>query len=263
MPTANQTKSARTETADRKQKVMVFDIESAGVQGLKADRAIVVNFGWKWLGDKKVNVIKISDSPGYGPKTCQDDRWIVREASKIMGEAEAFIAHFGEGFDKPYMQAKFLQHGCDLVPDARLTDTCLITRKHLCLSSYSLANLADFLEVDTRKMKKGRGWPDWWMGALRGDIKSIDDMAAYCAIDVQCLEECFTKLKRIIPTRYLPINAAIGETLWTCPACGGHRYQSRGNYWSEKGRWRRFQCMTAGCRRWSHSAIKDAKTPRV
>jgi uncharacterized protein YprB with RNaseH-like and TPR domain len=242
-------------------KVLVFDIESAGVQGLKADRAIITCFGYKWLGDKTRTVLKISDSPRYSWKTCHDDSWIVREASKVMGDAEAYIAHFGEGFDRPYMQAKFLQHGCSTVPEARLTDTCLITRKHLCLSSYSLANLAEFLEVDTQKMKKGRGWPDWWMGALRADRPSIDKMAAYCSLDVQCLEECFYKLRHIIPTRYLPINAAIGQALWTCAACGGHRYQSRGSHWSEKARWQRFQCQECG--RWSHSAIKADKVAKV
>jgi hypothetical protein len=110
-------------------------------------------------------------------------------------------------------------------------------------------------------MEKRGGWPNWWMGAMRGDKESIKKMAAYCAIDVECLEQIYLRMRPFISTKFLPINAAIGQTLWTCAACGGHKKQHRGYYWSEKKRWRRFQCVECG--KWDHATKAEAGIPQT
>lgn len=242
-------------------RIGVFDLEVAGVQGLKADRGILTVFGFKWLGEKKKTIIKISDSPGYSWATCQDDKWLIRQASEYMGEAEALVAHFGEYFDQPYLQAKLVQAGCSTIPPVKLTDTCLLARKVFALSSYRLENVGRFLECELVKARKE--WPEWWMGALRGDKKAINAMAKYCGVDVDLLEQVYMKMRRVIPTNYLPINAAIGESLWTCAACGGHAYTSRGSYYTRTSRYRRVQCKRAGCLRWDHLLAREATVPKT
>lgn len=237
----------------RSPKILVWDIETAGVQGLSADRGFMVVFGYKWLGEKSVHALTIADYPG---KHCHDDTNLLKQALKVMDEAEGLVAHFGAKFDRPYLQARLLQAGLRPISENKLTDTCLLARVHLRVSSNRLGNLAEFLKVDTKKMEKRGGWPAWWLGALRGDKKSIKDMAVYCKQDVQCLEEVYLKLRPIIPTKYLPVNQAIGEDSWTCPACGGHRKNNHGYYFSEKKRWRRSQCQ--GCGKWVRGVKAEA-----
>lgn len=239
-------------------KVLLFDLETAGVQGLKADRGFLVCFGYKWLGAKTTHCLTIADYPG---KDCHDDRNLLKAARAIMEEADGLVAHFGEKFDRPYLQARLLQAGLGPLPESKLTDTCLLAKAKLKLSSNRLGNLAAFLRCDTGKMEKGNGWPIWWLGALRGDKKAIRAMAVYCKQDVDCLEDVYLKMRPIIPTRYLPVNEAIGETVRTCPGCGGHRFQSRGWNYSDMKRWRRWQCQ--GCGRWSRSYQAEARTPKV
>ena len=133
------------------QKILVFDIEAAGVQGLKADRSFVVAFGFKWLGEKKTTVITVLDYPG---KDCQDDGPLLKAVSEIISKAEGMIAHFGSFYDRPFLEARLLRAGLPPIPNSRLTDTCLVARKKFCLSSNRLGNLAEFLEVYTKKMDK-------------------------------------------------------------------------------------------------------------
>jgi hypothetical protein len=242
-------------------KVLVFDIEAAGVQGLKADRGVMTHFGYKWLGEKKRTVLAIHDFPGSLKRNKLDDTGLLRAASKILSEAEAMIAHFGEYFDKPYVDARFVQAGLHPIPDMKLTDTCLISKRRFCLSSNRLANLARFLKVDTQKMEKGRGWPDWWMGALYGDVASLEKMRVYCGFDVECLEEVYLKMRAFVPMRFLPINQQIGEGRWCCSHCGGYRRQSRGIYWTDKRAYNRYQCV--GCGAWSRGTTAVLLSPKT
>lgn len=243
---------------EKKPRILLFDIETCGVQGLSADRGFCVVFGYKWLGEKSVHAITVKDFPG---KNIHDDRNLLRQAAKILNEAEGLVAHYGEKFDKPYLQARLLQAGIEPLSENKLTDTCLIARAKLRLSSSRLGNLAAFLGCANQKQDKRGGWPAWWLGALRGDAKSIRLMVEYCKQDVRTLEDVYLKLRHIIPTRYLPVNRSIGEVVWTCPACGGHKMQHRGWFYSEKKRWQRFRCNECG--RWSRSMKADARTPVI
>lgn len=254
---ANKTKAVGPETAG-KSKVLVFDIETAGVQGLKADRGFLVCFGYKWLGDEKTHCLTIADYPG---KHDHDDTNLLKRARAVMEEADGLVAHFGEKFDRPYLQARLLQAGLGPLPESKLTDTCLLARAKLRLSSSRLGNLAEFLKCKTGKMEKGTGWPLWWLGAIHGDKRAIEKMAVYCKQDVECLEQVYLKMRPMIPTRYLPVNEAIGEVLKSCPGCGGHRFQSRGWQYSELKRYKRWQCRDCG--RWSRSYDAWARTPKI
>ena len=225
-------------------RILLFDIESAGVQGLRADRGFVVCFGYKWLGEKDTHVLTIKDYPKTFRHDCQDDAALLGDVLKILEEADLVVAHYGQKFDLPFLRSRLARAGLNPVPQTRNTDTCLIARSYFKLSSNRLDNLAQFLGCNERKMEKGRGWPDWWMGTLKGDKASIDAIANYCKQDVRTLEAVFLKMRNIIPDRYL-LNHGIGLGHYICVACGG-AVQMRGTYFSEKKKWRRFQCKECG-----------------
>jgi len=243
-------------------RTLIWDLETAGVQGLCADRGYIVCFGWKWLGESQAHCISLLDYPGRGgqakwPSNCQEDQNLLRAALEIMEQAELLVAHYGEKFDRPFFESRLLQAGLKPIPMVRQADTCLIARYKLKLSSNRLANVASFLKVKTEKMQKGSGWPDWWLGALRGDKESIKKMSVYCAKDVQCLEEVFKAMRHVIPDKYL-LNAGVNELMWKCPSCGGGNRRRYGYYWTAMQLFSRYQCK--GCGAWSRSrkAIKKA-----
>lgn len=227
--------------------ILIWDIETAGVQGLAADRGFVVCFGYKWLGASKTHCLTVKDYPG---KDEHDDSKLLAVALNIMEKADSIVAHYGDNFDRPYVEARLVRAGLSPIPNTRQVDTCLIARKKFRLSSNRLGNLAEFLNVKVKKMEKRGGWPNWWMGALLGNTAAISKMARYCKQDVDCLELVYLRMRPIISGKLL-FNHAIGQTIWTCSACGGHRKQDRGFYWSEMKLWKRHQCQRCG--RWDRS----------
>lgn len=240
-------------------KILIWDLETAGVGGLSADLGFIVCFGWKWLGEDKVNCITLLDYPGVH---CQDDRNLIKAANKIMEEADHLVAHYGDKFDRKFMESRLLKAKLEGVPMVRQADTCLIAREKLKLSSNRLGNLAEFLDVPHKKINKRGGWPSWWMGALRGDRLSILLMATYCKGDVSCLEDVYLRIRHLIPDRYA-FNMAVGQKTWTCKRCGGHTYQHRGYYTSEKKLWKRVMCLNKSCKKWDYLARPiDGEPPK-
>lgn len=233
-------------------RILFWDLEVAGVQALSADRGFITCFGYKFLGDQKARCLSLNDYPGrerpglYRGNRFHDDSNLLRAAAPILESAELLVAHFGEKFDRPYFRSRLLRANMRPMTNVRQVDTCLIARHQLKLSSNRLANLADFFQVKTGKMNKGRGWPEWWMGAMVGDPKSIDLMSAYCSQDVQCLEECFLKMRRTIPGKYL---VSVNSGLTSLSPCCGATVQYRGTHWAEKRLYKRFMCN--GCGKWS------------
>lgn len=241
-------------------RTLVFDIETAGVQGLCADRGFMVCFGYLWLETGKEGMLTVLDNPKYSWKNCQDDGWLLRAAEGVMKDADMLVAHFGEKFDRRYYQARRCAAGLKPLPPTRLVDTCLQSQNLFRLSSNRLKNLAEFLKVPTPKMEKGRGWPDWWMGALRGDRESIKSMAEYCAVDVRCLREVYLKMRAYFPDAW-QLSQAIGTKDRCCIACGSKNLRPSGRRLTPKG-WRdRFQCQDCG--KWGMGDTLKHTSPRL
>jgi len=240
------TKSATPVKKEWNPRVLALDIECAGVQSLKADRGFVVCFGYKWVGEGPAQCITLLDHPG---KDIHDDTNLLKAALAIMEQADLLTGHFAELFDVPFLESRLLRAGLKPLPRTRMVDTCLIAQRRLKLSSNRLGNLAEFLKVKTGKMDKRGGWPDWWMGALRGDKKSIESLAAYCKIDVECQSQCYEKMLPIIPPKYL-IDLSAFREYSACPSCGGV-IRHRGFYYSAGGKsYQRFECKKCG--KWGH-----------
>ena len=245
MGTRKMTPSFVPSTNKTRFKTLIWDLETAGVGGLNADQGFIVCFGYKWHGETAVKCLTLLDYPG---KNCQDDTNLIKAAYDIIVKADLSVAHFGGGFDRPYLNSRLIRAGLAPLPQTRLVDTCIIARHQLKLSSNRLAAIAKFFDLDTKKMEKGNGWPNWWMGAMRGDRKSILMMSKYCKQDVQCLDEVYEAMRTIIPGKYM-ISAAIGLNRKVCHNCGGP-VSYRGVYFSAHRMYRRYQCRACG--RWGH-----------
>lgn len=230
-----------------KLKVLFYDIETAGVNAFSADMGFCVVFGYKWLGDRRAQALSILDYPG---KHIHDDTNLLKALHGIMEQADLIVAHYGQKFDRPFLESRLIRVGLTPIPNTRQADTCLIARHKLKLSSNRLDNLAKFLGCKNRKMSKGDGWPNWWMEALRGDKQAIKKMAAYCIGDVECLEEIFLRMRSIIPGKYL-LDMSIDKPKPACSGCG-EKTQYRGYYFSEKKKYRRYSCTACG--RWGRSS---------
>jgi len=229
-------------------KVLVYDIETIGVNALKADLGRLAVFGYKWLGSPEIHALTLADFKGF-KKYAFDDAGLVKAAAKIMEEADLLVAHYGDKFDRRFFQGRCLINGVMPPPPTKQRDTCLLARRYYNFSSNRLGHLANILHLTAQKQRNQ--WPDWWLRTLAGDVNALRDMATYCKADVAATEELYLKLR--------PYDLAHPTLESTgCGSCGGVLI-SRGYAYVGVHRYKRTCCKQCG--KWSRE--RKHETPLV
>lgn len=227
-------------------KILIWDLETAGMNSFKPDLAAVVNFGWKWLGEKRAHCITVDQFPGWfsarRPNTI-DDRPLLRAGLEIMEQADLLVAHFGDKFDRRFFQGRCAMHDLTPPPPTKQRDTWRIAKTAFNFSSNRLVHLAITLGLKERKHEKERDeWPGWWLRTLAGDPWAIHEMAKYCKQDVQTLEQVYLRVRQ-----YDNPHPRMVDDRGSCRLCGGD-IQYRGVSYAGERKYRRFQCRECG--RW-------------
>jgi len=206
---------------DDKARILFYDIETTD---LDADFGNMVSFGYKWAGEKKAHVISILDTN----KICDDcghvdavgDKPLVREAAKILSEADVWVTWYGKGFDEKFVTTRIMDAGLRPLPPVPHIDLYFTAKHKLKLSSNRLASVQDFLRLPTSKTPITKRE---WRKAQAGHVPSIRYINDHCLKDVMVLEEAYEKLKPLI--RQHPRVGAHGA----CDVCGSTRLHSRGS----------------------------------
>jgi uncharacterized protein YprB with RNaseH-like and TPR domain len=215
-------------------KILYFDIESAGVNALKSDLGFVILFGYKWNYESEAKCISI-DSKSLRRF---DDSKLLRQASRLLEQADLTVAHFGSVFDRRFIQGRLLINKLPPIPPTKMRDTCMIARSVANFSSNRLKHLARILDLAHKKLENN--WPDAWFKVMQGNRSVLHDLAEYCKGDVLALESLYQALR--------PFDNA-HPRLFTdrskCGKCGGE-IQYRGFAYVQSNRYRRFICKN-GC----------------
>jgi hypothetical protein len=222
---------------------------------MSANMSHMLMFGYKWLHEDKVHCKTIADFPDF-KKDVQDDKALCEFASKIISQADHLVAHYGDRFDRKYLDTRLLMHGVHMLPNnkvLRQTDTCKVAKQHLKLDSNRLDVIAKTLGLTPKMHKK---WPDWWLRSLKGEKKAIKEMAFYCKQDVLTLEEVYQKIGHL--DRQHPSKAALHDGI-VCNFCESTKVQARGRNVTVTGIYKRYQCQDCG--KWLSDRKQNHITP--
>lgn len=223
-------------------KILLFDIETAGVNALKSDLGFVIIFGYKWLHEKDAKVLTVSEEELHK----FSDKKLLTKASALLCEADIVVGHFASIFDRRFINGRLLINGLPPVPPTKMRDTCLITRSVANFSSNRLKHLAKILSLRHKKLENN--WPDAWFQVMRGNTKALKDLADYCKGDVRALEDLY---KRLLP--FDNAHPRMVEDRSRCGSCGGEvRY--RGFHFAVGNRYRQFTCTVCG--KWGRETKK-------
>lgn len=226
-----------------KPKILLFDLETAGVNALNADLSTVVCFGYKWVGEKMPHCLTVDQFPKWFSKENGiNDKPLLVAALKIMAEADIIVAHYGDKFDRPYFAGRCVIHGLTPPPPTKMRDTWYIAYRAFKFSSNRLQNLADIFGLGEKKYRKAvpDEWPGWWLKAMAGNTTAIAQMAKYCKQDIQTLEQVYLRLQ--------PFDTAAPRLLEDRTMCGacGSAVQYRGFAVLGQNKYRRYQCTSCG-----------------
>ncbi len=234
-------------------KILTLDIETgAGVNGFKADLAVVLCVGFKWAHEKTAKCLSILDYGDLKRKKVQEwDKGLLVEFSKVYSEADITVGHYSSVFDLKFINGRLLLHGLPPLPPIKHVDTCFELRKISKFSSNRLGHVAKLLKLSNKK--KENGWPEAWIEVTRNPKKHVGGMIPYCKGDVLATEELFIRLRPFM--KYVGLNHVIDGDV--CPKCSSPKLQKRGRHITVGNIYQRLCCQSCGG--WCRSLVVEKK----
>lgn len=223
-------------------KIVVWDLECSS---LSADFGMIICCGMRDVDKGKTEVYSIRDYPEKDP--IRAERLLLKDISKLLLDADVWVAHYGKYFDTVFLNTRLLYHGLPTMPpNFPLIDTWRTSRNQLKLRSNRLVTIQDFLRL---KNTKNSILPEQWIRALGGDAKSLRYIEEHCRRDVDVLVDVYHKLK---PLMLDHPSKGLFDGRGGCGVCGGKKLQKRGFHVTRTRCYQRWQCQSCGS--WSKSA---------
>lgn len=215
-------------------KILIFDIETSPQVAMGFFHTMYkvrindivrhshfLTFAYKWLGQDEIGIVSQRDDPDYEPGT-EDDFYVAVRLHKLFTEADIVIAHYGDRFDIPYANERFLFNDLGTYPPIQSIDTKAESSRHFKTVSHSLANRTKKHGLDGKM--ENSGWK-LWRECLEGKVEAWDEMEKYNVIDVEALEGWYLKIRPWIGQNNKKKHPNLGHFYRTedpvCPNCGG------------------------------------------
>lgn len=228
-------------------KILIFDIETAASivyafnrwnENIGLEKVIqdpyVLTWSAKWLYSTEV----LSDRCTPEEAIKADDRRIVKSLWNLLNEADMTVAHYGDNYDTPWMNSRFIIHGLNPPNVVSTIDTKKIASKYFKFPSNKLDALAGYFGLGG-KIKTSFSL---WSSCMQGNQQALIDMNTYCDQDVRVLEEVYLKLRPYIKG-HPNVGLYLESDVPVCPNCGSkHLHQETQDYYTPTGRYSVYRC---------------------
>src|SRR5690606_13088818 len=185
-----------------------------------------------------------------------NDFGLCKSLAKILRNTDVVVAHNGKRFDMAKIRARMALNRMPPIPNVRIIDTFLESRKQFGFTSQKLLYLSERFGPDgIRKTTHGK-FPgrELWRECQKGNQEAWQEMEEYNVPDVLSLEGVYEELR---PWYQGAQNLAVfveedREGQHSCPNCGGTNLQRRGYVHTQVGQYQRYRCE---CGAWSRGRI--------
>lgn len=253
-PTSNfiWTKGPIDENENVGPKILFFDLESTPMigyhfglfkQNISLDQVIekphLICWAAKWADSDEI----FGDVNTPEEMVAHDDGRISKSLWKVMNEADIVVAHYGNGFDVPLANTRFLINGLPPLTPNKSVDTKQISSKYFKMYSNKLDALAELFGI------QGKFHTSFslWRGCMEGKQSSLDEMFEYNLQDVNVLEQVYYKL---LPYAKNHPNVAVynkESKIPVCSRCGGsHLTYTDKNHITSVSSFRTLRCNDCG-----------------
>lgn len=210
------------------------------MDGLHADGGFVISAAYQFEGDRRPTVMVLPDFKTSYSRDKLDDKKLVMTLGAVLSDADLWVTWYGSGFDVKYVNSRLLKHGLAPMPPKPNVDCCMVSRHNLQVRRNSLANVSQFLGLDS---KTHLSW-DHWMRAALGEKKSIKYVADHNVQDVVVTRQAYLMMRPLV--RQHPSIQAMDDRLKGCPTCGSDKLQARGWRYAQVSKRRQFHCTACG-----------------
>lgn len=202
------------------------------------EHAHLTSFAVKHVDKKKIYVYDLEDFPLY-KKDPTSDRALLQELTKWVEKSDYLVAHNGDGFDIPMVNARLDYWKLPELPPEKTVDTLKISRRLWKLPSYKLGDICAYFGIGN-KLERGYGRQKRQMERR------------YVAHDVYLLDGLLELIRPHIPNHpaFKEIKQKIVSFDRSCPHCGSTHTQSRGERITNGKVHKQFQCRSENCYKW-------------
>lgn len=198
----------------------------------------ILGYGYKWLFQPGA-VAKV-----LTPKEAiaQDDKRIVQDIWNILEKADIVIAHNGDYFDFPWVNAQFLKHGLPVPSPYQTVDTRTAAKKAFRFPSYKLDYIAKRLGLPTKYHTDF----DLWKQCREGNPAALEYMRNYNEQDIYVLEDVYVALRPWIKHPNMSLYVVVEGDMYVCPHCGSDDFDPAKKYRTPAGVFDSFRCNNCG-----------------
>lgn len=234
-------------------KILILDIETAPVaayvwrlwkQNVGLNQIIsdwfMLTWSAKWLFASDIMSNRLTSKEAIK----QDDSRIVKNLWKLLEEADMVVAHNGDKFDIPKINARFIVNGLGPTIPYQQIDTKKVASKQFGFSSNKLDALAMQFGFET-KMDTDMSL---WTGCMKGNDESLKYMEEYNRYDVELLEEIYLKLRPWIKS-HPNVGLYVESDNPVCANCGNDSLIEAGHYCTNTAKYETFRCRCGAINR--------------
>jgi hypothetical protein len=232
-------------------RILLFDIETAPIEAwvwgiwnvnvgtnmLKTDWNMLT-WAAKWLDEDEI----LYDSNHFYSDDPRDDTDTLQTLWELLDEADIVVAHNGNRFDIPKVNARFITAGMAPPSPYRKIDTLREARKHFKFTSNRLDFVGQALGVGA---KMDTGGFSLWARCMDGEPTAFEEMIEYNCEDVRLLERVYLKLRPWMTT-HPNLGAYNDDEAAQCPKCESKKIHWRGKVRTQTQEYHRFQCQDCG-----------------
>ncbi|UGL61395.1 putative DNA polymerase III epsilon subunit [Xanthomonas phage DMF5-T1] len=203
----------------------------------------VLSFCAKWQGVPLV----IYDDLREQKNPTKDKRLCVA-LSKLLTAADVVVAHNGKKFDLKKIRSRMAHNKLKPVPDTRIVDTLLESRKVFGHTSHKLAYLTThFGEDGLRKLDHGKfAGKALWRECQTGNLAAWEEMRKYNIVDVLAMESMYKELRGWYQGAQNLAIFSPSHDGHTCPNCGSTDVRQKGYRHTQVSVYARYRCNSCG-----------------
>ena len=228
-------------------KILIVDIETSPLkayvwtiwkQNVYLDQLVSDWFMLTWSAKWLYGDVIYSDKLTADEVNRENDKRIVERLWKLLDEADMVIAHNGDKFDIPRINARFVENGLNPPSPYRQIDTKKVAKSVFGFSSNKLEALARKFGID------GKLDTDFtlWSRCMEGDENALEEMRTYNDHDVEILEDIY-----LIMRSWIKSHPNVGLYMDTdepvCPHCGSKNvHEESKSYYTNTGKYDTYRC---------------------
>ena len=245
-------------------KILIFDIETSpmisyhfGMWNINVsldqviENPIMLTWSAKWLFSPDIMCDRLTVDEVLN----RDDSRISKSIWELMNEADMVVAHYGDKFDIPMLNVRFLINGLPPASSVTSIDTKAIASRNFKFPSNKLDALAIYFGF----AKKLHTDFMLWRRCMEGSEDALAEMLTYNKRDVTLLEEVYLKL-RPYAKAHPNVGLYLESTEPVCAHCGSHELEYTSQYYTQTSKYDVYRCSCGALNRVRTSSVpKDVR----